>query len=125
MTGAIPSAPVQRGDGRAGGQRGVTRAELVLVLGILVVLVVVVVVSVAGIDSGVADRRCRSEERQFKAAVEQYRAEQGTYPVNTDALITAGYLATETGADAARDWDVALGTDQEPIIEPAPAGRCA
>ena len=125
MTGAIPSASVHRGEGRAGGQRGATRGELLLVLCILVVLVVVVVVSVAGIDSGVADRRCRSEQRQFKAAVEQYKAEQGTYPVNADAPLTAGYLASGTGADAARDWDVALGTDQRPVFAASPDGRCA
>ena len=65
-------------------RHGVRR--LVLVLGVLAVLITIVVVSVSGIERGTTERDCRSERRQLKASVEEYKVTLGAYPPDDAAL---------------------------------------
>ncbi|MCB1029795.1 MAG: hypothetical protein KDA95_00570 [Acidimicrobiales bacterium] len=100
---------------------GFTISELVLVLAILAGLAAIVVWSLSGMDKQQATRDCRSELRVIKIAVEQYKAEQGSYPVDDAAMAQADVLAlSETP-----NWKVVT-EDQSvgPKFLPE-GGRCA
>lgn len=112
---------VERVQRRGRSQDGFTISELVLVLAVLAGLVAVVVWAVSGIDEEAAQRECRTELRELKAATEQFKAEAGFYPPDDRALDTSGLLAfSETP-----NWKVVTVDDAAgPRYEPQ-GDRCA
>ena len=103
---------------RAGGEAGFTISELVLVLGVLAVLIGIVIVSVGGIESGTADRDCRTELRALKTATETFKSNVGFYPPDDQALDDSGILRLGKSPN----FDVGLDADGKPTY--AAVGDC-
>jgi general secretion pathway protein G len=74
--------------------KGFTLVELLTVIVILGVLVTVTVFAVRGISGRGESTACNTDLRTVQVATEAHYAEKGTYPANTGALVTAGFLSS-------------------------------
>jgi general secretion pathway protein G len=72
--------------------KGFTLVELLIVIVILGVLATVTVFAVRGISGRGESTACKTDLRTVQVATEAHFAEKGTYPANTGALVTAGFL---------------------------------
>ena len=73
-------------------ESGFTLIELLIVIVILGVLAGTVVFSVKFIQSRGENAACKTDRRNVEVAVEAYYAQEGAYPADQDALVTAGVL---------------------------------
>lgn len=71
---------------------GFTLIELLVVLLVLGVLVAVVVLAVGGLTDDGDRSACKSSVRAVEAAAALGFAQDGVYPADVDAMVTAGYL---------------------------------
>ncbi len=115
--GGVPSPPMTEARRSEG---GFTFSELILVLAVLAILVGIVVWAVGGIDDESAQRECRTELRELKAATEQFKAQAGFYPPDDRALEQSGILARSESPN----WNVVT-SDEETGPQYRPDGdRC-
>jgi Tfp pilus assembly protein PilE len=88
--------------GRLRSARGVTIAELVLVVVFVAGLLTVITVSVGNIREETATSNCETDLRTLKLATEQYHAENDAYPIDKSVLIDGGLVQ----ADDVSRWTV-------------------
>lgn len=81
---------------RANGQSGFTLIELLVVIAILAILSGVVVFAVSGISDSGQTSACKTDLRTVKTAAQAYRAEKGTYATTEAALVSGGFLDSES-----------------------------
>lgn len=104
----------------AGGQRGVTIGEFMLVTVFLVGLAWVASTNIGSIRGETAASNCQSELRTLKIATESYRAANDAYPVDEEVLVDSGLVA----ATDIEHWSVSFtASADEPVYEPE--GPCA
>ena len=78
-------------------QKGFTLIELLLVIVILGVLSGIVVFAVSGITDRGNAAACKTDWKTVQVASEAFRAKNGTYAGDIDALVTAGLLRGAPG----------------------------
>jgi general secretion pathway protein G len=81
---------------RTSGQSGFTLIELLVVIAILAILAGVVVFAVSGIQDNGEQSACDIDLRTVKTAAEAYRAENGSYATSEAALVSGGFLESES-----------------------------
>lgn len=84
------------------GERGVTVAELVLVVVMVAGLVFVATTASRAIRDETAGTNCQTELRTLKLATERYHAENDAYPPDKTVLADGGLV----NADEVENWDV-------------------
>lgn len=76
-------------------QRGFTLIELLIVIAIIGVLAALLLVNLIGIRQRARDAQRKSDLRQIQSAIELYRADNGSYPVN---MPSCGQTLVGTGS---------------------------
>lgn len=77
---------------------GFTLIELLIVIVILGILAGIVVFAVGTAKDDAEESACRSEYKTVITAQEAHKAKNGSYAANEAALITAGFLRTDSAS---------------------------
>ena len=72
--------------------RGFTLVELLIVIVILGILATVTVFAVRGITDQGKTSACQSDKKTLETASEAYMAQNGSYPADQAAMVTAGLM---------------------------------
>ncbi|CAN5907765.1 hypothetical protein BH23ACT2_BH23ACT2_21480 [soil metagenome] len=102
------------------GERGVTVAELVLVVVVVVGLVFVATAASRAIRDDTASSNCQTELRTLKLATERFWSENDAYPVDKAVLVDAGLVSP----DDVDNWEV-VSEPGDSSPEYRPSGPCA
>ena len=82
--------------------KGFTLVELLIVIVILGILATVTVFAVRGITNQGKSSACAADKKTLQVAAEAYQAQNGSYPVDVNTMVTAGLLR-----DVSTNWTYA------------------
>lgn len=75
---------------------GFTLIELLIVIVILGILAAVVVFAVGGITEKGETSACKADKKTLEVAVEAYYAQEGDYASDQAALVSAGFMRSQS-----------------------------
>lgn len=95
-------------------EKGFTLVELMVVVVIIGILVAIAIPIYNNVTENTQRNACFANQRTIEGVASLHFAEEGTWPADTDALVTAGYLTANPVCPATEE---AYGDITEGVVE--------
>jgi competence protein ComGC len=79
-------------------EKGFTLIEMMIVLLIISVLLIITIPNIGKYNANVNTKGCSAYVKMVEAQVQAYKMDNGTYPANTQTLVSEGYLRKNESA---------------------------